>query len=81
MSRSLRPEVRNPILNLPAAKRLAALLRENPEVQAEFICLLRELRVDAQARGQHLWDKHKGPMAVYWYSSGVVAGHIARAVK
>jgi hypothetical protein len=77
MARSLRPEVRNPILGLPAA---AALHRLHPEVRAALGALLRELSADAAQRAESAWRKHKGPMAAYWRSVAVYSKHISRAL-
>ena len=39
------------------------------------------LRIDALARAQLQWQRHKAPMAFYWKVVGVYAGHIARCLK
>jgi hypothetical protein len=78
MSRSLRADVRNPVLSLPAADDLRAL---DPEARAALIVTLLDIRVDAMARAAESWRRNKGPMAVYWKSVGVYAGHIARALR
>ena len=39
------------------------------------------LRIDALARAQHQWKRHKAPMALYWKVVGVYAGHLARAIR
>lgn len=80
-ARSNRREVRNPVLKLPAAKRLIAFLADQPELRAEFRGLLRDLRAEAVAEGEKCWRKHKGPMAAYHKAAGVYAGHIARVLK
>lgn len=76
--RSNRVETRNPILALPAARRLADL---PPEAREALCDLLEEMRVDSAARAQHAWDKHKAPMAAYWKAASVYCGHIRRAVR
>lgn len=77
-SRSLRPDVRNPVLRLPAAQRILML----PEPQRRLLAeLLMDLRRDALERADTCWRRHKAPMAVYWKAVGVYAGHIARAIR
>lgn len=78
MNRSTRPDVRNPIMRLPAAARLATL----PEgIRRELRGLLMEIRRDAQELAEKQWRKHKAPMAAYWKAVAVYAGHTARALR
>lgn len=77
-ARSSRPDVRNPVLALPAAARLASL---DPAARAVLADILAELGDDAAQRAQDCWRRHKGPMAVYWKAVGVYARHIARAAR
>lgn len=76
--RSNRREVRNPILRLPASKRLASL---PPEAREALGAILADLALDARARAQESWAKNKGPMAAYWKAVGAYAGHISRVIK
>jgi hypothetical protein len=76
--RSNRAEVRNPILALPAASRLADL---TPEGRETLIALLLDVKADAACRANECWRKHKAPMAVYWKAVSVYSGHIARAIR
>lgn len=76
--RSNRREVRNPILALPAAKRLQAL---PPEVRADVATLLGELVNDCRSRAQTSWLQNKGPMAAYWKAAGAYAEHIRRVIR
>jgi hypothetical protein len=78
VTRSLRPEVRNPLLRLPAARRLAAL---EPESRAALRALLEELRRDAHAKAEHSWRKRKAVPAAYWRAVGVYAGHLSRVLR
>jgi hypothetical protein len=78
MSRASRADVRNPILALPAAAKLACL---SPDVRHELGGLLLDLRTDAQTRADDCWRRHKAPMAVYWKGVAVYAGHIARVLR
>jgi hypothetical protein len=76
--RSLRADVRNPLLQLPAIAGLRAL----PDAEREQICaLLRELAGDARERAQKCWRKNKAPMAAYWKTVAVYATHTARALR
>jgi hypothetical protein len=76
--RSNRAEVRNPVLSLPAARRL----REMPREQRDPIAaLLLELGDDASRRAAEAWRKHKAPMAVYWKAVAVYARHLGRVFK
>ncbi len=75
--RSLRREVRNPVLGLPA---VAALQRLDPRTQAALAALLADLATDARARAQVSWAQNKGVMAAYWKAVGAYATHIRRAL-
>lgn len=75
--RSARAEVRNPLLALPAARRIARL----PEDQRVALAgLLRDLAADAAERAEESWRKKKGPMAAYWKAASVYAKHTARVI-
>ena len=76
--RSSRPEVRNPVLALPAAARIASLPPEARDLLAQF---LGEIAVDARSRAQTSWRRNKGPMAAYWKAVGAYAEHLRRAVR
>ncbi|KIC55892.1 MULTISPECIES: hypothetical protein [Brevundimonas] len=78
LDRSQRREVRNPVLGLPAARRLQAL---PPEVRADLRALFSDLAADARGRAQRSWSQNKGPMAAYWKATGAYAFHIARVLK
>ena len=78
MTRSTRPEVRNPVLALPAAARLASL---DPASREALRAVLVDLGKDAHTRAEAAWQARKAPMAAYWRAVGVYAGHIARAIK
>ncbi|KAA1053759.1 hypothetical protein FHW79_005401 [Azospirillum sp. OGB3] len=78
MNRSSRPEVRNPILALPATARLLDL---PPEVRLILAQVLRDLYQDAKVRADKSWASKKGPLAVYWKAVAVYALHISRAVR
>lgn len=77
-ARSSRPVVRNPVLALPAAGRLAQLPASARDALAD---VLRDLSKDARERADKAWRTHKGPMAAYWRAVSVYARHIARAVE
>jgi hypothetical protein len=76
--RSQRREVRNPVLSLPAVKRLEEL---DPRTRAIVSELLADLAGDARRRAQQSWLKNKGPMAAYWKAVGAYAAHFGRVVK
>ena len=77
-ARHARPEVRNPVLALPAAQRLRNL---TPTTRCEMCAMLLDLRQDAQLRAEDCWRRHKAPMAAYWKAVAVYAGHIARVLR
>lgn len=78
MSRSNRPDVRNPLLKLPSAEDIAAL---PPDARAA----LRKLALDAsrawRAAADECWRRHKAPMAAYWKAWAVNARHLARLCR
>lgn len=76
--RSLRREVRNPVLGLPSS---AALIALDPSAKGALRAVLLDLRRDAQARADKCWKTHKAPMALYWKCVAVYAGHIARVLN
>lgn len=78
MNRSSTAVVRNPLLALPGAQRVASL---PPEARAALKTLLLEIRADAQVRAAECWRKHKAPMACYWKVISVLAGHAARLAR
>ena len=78
VERSNRPDVRNPVLALPAFARLREL--DEPS-RAALRAILTDLRVDARARAEECWRRHKAPMAAYWKAVSVYAGHLARALR
>lgn len=78
MTRSAQAIVRNPLLALPGAQRVASL---PPEARAALRSLLLEIRADAQARAEKCWRTHKAPMAAYWKAVAVYCGHAARLTR
>ena len=78
MMRSARPNVRNPLLSLPAAKAMAEL---PPEAKAALKALLIDVRNDCRIRAEECWRKHKAPMAAYWKAQGVYANHAQRLLR
>jgi hypothetical protein len=70
--------VRNPILALPAAARLAAL---EPGAKIALRAVLLDLRLDAACRAESSWRRRKAPMAAYWRAVSVYAGHTARLLR
>ena len=78
MSRSNRPDVRNPLMKLPSAKDIAAL---PPEARAALRSLALEASKAWRALGDECWKRHKPPMAAYWRAWSVNARHLARLCK
>lgn len=78
MNRSLRTDVRNPVVLLPGFSKLQAL---PDQTRSDLRSFFNELALDARARAQKSWATHKAPMAVYWKAVSVYAGHIARGLK
>jgi hypothetical protein len=77
-ARSSQPQVRNPVLALPAAARIQQL---SPEARTLLADILHDLANDARQRAEYSWLRHKAPMAAYWKSVAVYASHIRRAIK
>lgn len=73
--RSIRADVRNPLLSLPSARALQSL---PPEAQAAIRALCKDISADARARAEKCWRTHKAPMAAYWKAVAVYANHTAR---
>lgn len=78
MTRSLRADVRNPLIKLPAAQRIKAL---SPESKAALDALLVELRAECRANADKCWAKHKAPMAAYWKAASVYVGHLRKLTR
>jgi hypothetical protein len=76
--RSVRADVRNPLVTLPSFQALTRL--EEPE-RSLIRLLLLDLQADARVRADACWRRRKPPMAAYWAAVGVYAGHAARALK
>ena len=77
-TRSSRPEVRNPVLALPAAQRLREL---DAPSRAALRAVLEDLRRDAHARAEKSWRARKGLLGAYWRAVGVYSGHLSRALR
>lgn len=67
----------NPLLKLPAAKRLSELSPESAELLSE---LLKDLRHQANAEAENAWKRKKGPMAAYWRAVATYARHVRHAI-
>ena len=76
--RSVRAQVRNPLLRLPAARQIMAL---PPDVRRVLAALLHNLSLNALERAQQSWRRNKAPMAFYWKVVSVYAGHLYRLVR
>lgn len=77
-ARSASPEVRNPVVLLPTARRVDSL---PPEARALLADFLADLAQDARGRADECWRKHKAPMAAYWKAVSVYARHLSRVVR
>lgn len=78
MARSSRPDVRNPVLALPAMQRAMKAGKLERMILRD---ILRDLSADARERAEKCWRQHKAPMAAYWKVVAVYAGHTARALR
>lgn len=78
MTRSLRCDVRNPLLKLAAAREIANL---PDEARAALGSLLFQISLDARARAEKCWKTHKAPMAAYWKAVAVYAGHARKLTR
>lgn len=76
--RSIRPDVRNPVLGLPGVAELQTL---PPEVRAALALVIRSIGKDARCRAQESWRRNKGPMAAYWKAVGAYCTHTERAIR
>lgn len=75
--RGARRDVRNPVLTLPAARKVMDL----PAPQRRLIgSILRDLSTQARGKAVEAWDGRKGIMAAYWQGVAVYAKHIARVI-
>lgn len=74
LKRSSQPDVRNPLLTLPAAEQLRSLA---PEAQAALRALLVQIAAQAGDRAEKSWRQKKAPMAAYWKAVAVYAKHAA----
>lgn len=78
LTRSNRPEVRNPVLALPAVERLRSL---PPESREALRAVLLDLRREAFDKKEAAKGRHKMWTATYWHVVAVYALHIARALR
>jgi hypothetical protein len=78
VSRSLRTDVRNPMLAMPSMQRMLRMGKLERIILAD---LLKEVAADARQRAEKCWRTHKAPMAAYWKAVAVYAGHTARALR
>lgn len=67
----------NPLLRLPAGKKLLALPKEDRE---RIEAVMRELREQANEEAENAWRRRKGPMAAYWRAVSTYARHLAHAL-
>lgn len=72
--RSSRPDVRNPVLRLPAAQELLALDRPTRLLLKR---ILRDLKRQCRDEERRAYATRKGPLTAYWMATGTYAGHLA----
>lgn len=72
------PEVRNPVLALPAFQ---AILGLDAGVRAALAALLYDLAAQAREKSASELRRNKPWMFVYWRCIGTYARHIARALN
>ena len=72
--------IRNADRDLKAAWRARFKALPTPARLALRAALL-DLRADALRRAELQWRRHKAPMALYWKTVGVYAGHLARSLR
>lgn len=68
----------NPVLGLPAARRLLAL--SVPERRA-VAAVLMDLRLEANVLAEASWRRKKGPMAAYHRAVSTYARHLAHVLR
>lgn len=68
----------NPLLRLPAAKKLLDL---PPELRGPLQAVLRELREQADVEAENSWARRKGPLACYWRAVATYARHMAHTLN
>lgn len=69
---------RNPVLALPACRRLLELDPATREVVAD---ILRDLAAEANTLAEVSWRRRKGPMAAYYRACSTYAKHLRRAFR
>jgi hypothetical protein len=68
----------NPLLDLPAGKKLLELPAEQRE---PLETVLREPRDQANAQAEICWRRRKSPMATYWRAVSTYSRHLAHALS
>jgi uncharacterized membrane protein len=71
--------IRNPILELEAARR--AIAECTQAERDKFARILVAIGRHAEETAQTAWRQRKGPMANYWLAKGVDCRHLARALR
>jgi hypothetical protein len=69
----------NPLLALPAAKKLLLLL--SVKERAAIAALFTELRHEANELAEASWKRKKGPMAAYYRAVSTYARHVAHVLR
>ena len=71
----------NPLMALPAARRLMELVPQHSEVARAMVDLLTEMRHDANERAETSWRRKKAPMAAYARACATYFRHVAHVLK
>lgn len=74
VARANLPEVRNPILRLPAAQELMALPADQ---RAVIKRILRDLKAQCRVEEARVYRQRKGPLVQYYMAMGTIMGHLA----
>lgn len=69
---------KNPVMDLPAAKKLLALPADQREIIAE---ILTELRRESNDLAETNWRRKKGLIASYWRAVSTYSRHLAHAFR
>jgi len=77
VARSVRADVRNPVLGLPAGQ---SVLDLGPQQRRALGILLRLLARQARAEAENRWRIGDGMLAAYWRVAAVYAKHLAAVI-
>lgn len=81
IARSLRSDVRNPVLRLPAMQEILARPLDEPISRRELGVIIRQLADQANSEAARSQRKNKHMMVAYWKVASVYTKHVARALN